>query len=59
MKYLSISERNIVLATIRLWNIHAKCGYVPDYELLKPAVDLPMEAMRDIRDLVQTEARHG
>jgi hypothetical protein len=53
MKNLSDREQNIVLATIRLWNINAKRGYVPDYELIEPAFDLPMEAMRDIRNLVQ------
>jgi hypothetical protein len=54
MKNLSDREQNIVLATIRLWNVNAKGrGAVPDYELIEPAFDLPMDAMRDIRDLVQ------
>ena len=53
MKSLTDREQNIVLATIRLWNVNAKIGYVPDYELVKPSFDLSMEAKRDIRDLVQ------
>ena len=54
MKNLTDREQNIVLATIRLWNVNAKSEYVPDYELVEPSFDLPTEAMRDIRDLVQT-----
>lgn len=57
MKNLTDREQNIVLATIRLWNVNAKNEYVPDYELVEPSFDLPMEAKRDIRDLVQEEAR--
>lgn len=53
MKNLTDREQNIVLATIRLWNVNAKSGFVPDYELVEPSFDLPMEAKRDIRDLVQ------
>jgi hypothetical protein len=54
MKNLSDREQNIVLATIRLWNVNAKGrGAVPDCELMVPAFDLPMDAMRDIRSLVQ------
>ena len=53
MKTLTDREQNIVLATIRLWNVNAKSGFVPDYELIEPSLDLPMEVMRDIRDLVQ------
>jgi hypothetical protein len=53
MKNLSDREKKIVLAAIRLWNINAKSGAIPDYELLKPALDLPMEDMRAIRNLVQ------
>lgn len=53
MKNLTDREQNIVLATIRLWNINAKSGFVPDYELIERSFDLPMEAKRDIRDLVQ------
>jgi len=53
MKSLTDREQNIVLATIRLWNVNAKIGYVPDYELVKPSFDLSMEVKRDIRDLVQ------
>jgi hypothetical protein len=55
MKNLSDREQNIVLATIRMWNVNAKSGYVPDYELLEASVDLSMEVARDIRDLVQAE----
>jgi hypothetical protein len=58
MKNLTEREKNIVLATIHLWNVNAKSGgYVPDYELLNPSFDLPMEARRDIRDLVQEPVR--
>lgn len=53
MKNLADREQNIVLATIRLWNVNATDGFVPDDELVNPAFALPTEAMRDIRDLVQ------
>jgi len=53
MKNLTDREVNIVLATIRFWNVNAKRGFVPDYELAGPSFDLPMETKRDIRDLVQ------
>jgi len=54
MKELTDREQNIVLATIRLWNVNAKSGgYVPDYELIEPGFDLSTEAKRDIRDMVQ------
>jgi hypothetical protein len=53
MKTLTDREQNIVLATIRLWNVNDKKGFVPDYELLEPVFGLSMETMRDVRDLVQ------
>ena len=53
MKNLTDREQNMVLATIRLWNVNAKRGFVPDYELMQFVEDLPMETLRDIRDLVQ------
>jgi len=53
MKSLTDREQNIVLATIYLWNVNAKSGYIPDYELSKLSFELPLEAYRDIRSLVQ------
>jgi hypothetical protein len=53
MKELTDREKNIVLATMRLWNVNAYYGFVPDYELLTPSFDLSVDSMRDIRDLVQ------
>lgn len=53
MKNLTDREQKIVMATIQLWNVNAKKGYVADYELIPPSFDLPVDAMRDIRDLVQ------
>jgi hypothetical protein len=51
MKKLTNREKNIVSATIRLWNVNAEIDYVPDYELVDPS--LSMDVMRDIRNLVQ------
>jgi hypothetical protein len=53
MKELTDREQNIVLATIRLWNVNANSGFVPNYELLNPSFDLSVDSMQDIRDLVQ------
>ena len=53
MKNLTDREQNIVLTTIRLYNVNAKSGFVPDYELMRPLQDLSVETMRDIRDVVQ------
>ena len=53
MKKLTDREQNIVLATIRIWNVNAKSGFVPNCELVEPSFNLPADAMRDIRDLVQ------
>ena len=51
---LSTKEQNIILATIHLWNINKKNGFVPDYELMENRFNLSKETMREIRDLVQT-----
>jgi hypothetical protein len=57
MKALTDREKNIVLATIRLFNVNSKSGFVPDYELINPSFDLSMEEKRDIRDLVQLPSK--
>jgi hypothetical protein len=53
MQNLTDREQNIVLATIRIWNVNAKMGYVPDYDLIEPGFELSTETKRAIRDLVQ------
>ena len=50
---LSNREQNIVLATIRLWNVNLKTGFVPDYELVEKCFELSPNDMSQIRDLVQ------
>jgi len=51
---LSTREEQIVDATIYLWMVNLKNGFVPDYHLLKYP-ELSMDIMREIRDLVQQE----
>jgi len=51
---LSTREEQIVDATIYLWMVNLKNGFVPDYHLLKYP-ELSMDIMRKIRDLVQQE----
>jgi hypothetical protein len=55
---LTDREQNIVFAAIRLWNVNARNGFVPDYELHNGSFGLPPDAMREVRDLVQ-EIRPG
>lgn len=57
MKHLTDKEENIVLATIRLWNVNLKSDFIPDYELLENSFSLNSEEMRAVRDLVQESSR--
>ncbi len=50
---LTDKEQNIVLATIRLWNVNYKDGFILDYELVENSFDISIEQMREIRDLIQ------
>ena len=50
---LTDRERDIVLATMRLWVVNEKTHCVPDYELFSSDCKLSSETMRIIRDLVQ------
>jgi len=49
---LTDKEQNIILATIRIWNVNEKMGYVPDYNLIAN-FGLTIEEMVEIRDLIQ------
>lgn len=51
---LSDREQNIVLATIRLWNVNAKNGMVFDCELIKNSFLLETEEIREIRNIIQS-----
>jgi len=53
---LTDREQNIVLATIRLWNVNKKDNFVPDYNLIDNPFQLTSDEMRKIRDLVQEVA---
>jgi len=53
MTNLTEKERNLVRATIHLWNVNAKDGFVPDFHLVDPSFNLMPGIMREIRDVVQ------
>jgi len=53
----SSRDRKIVLATIHLWKVNAKDGFIPDYEIQDAAFELSPDEMRGIRDVVQEVAR--
>ena len=54
---LTDREHDVVFATIRLWNINLRLGYIPDNELSKLSkfsfLSMTEDEMREIRDLVQ------
>lgn len=50
---ISPKDKNIVAATIRLWNVQAMQGCIPDYEIVSNNFSLKPEEMREIRSIVQ------
>ena len=51
---LTDREQNIILATIRLWNVNKNEGFISDHELIFNSFMLSINEMREIRDMVQT-----
>lgn len=47
--------KNIVLATLHLFEIDNVFNYVPDFELHDNKFNLSVEEMRQIRDVIQNE----